>query len=80
MRMIVVSQLDQTGMMRGLVTTRAKNNATMAPVSAPIIYRRLDDPDAAVFGEITSDDAAFPEYDETIRDAVDKGYCNVVKP
>jgi DNA-binding Xre family transcriptional regulator len=80
MRMIVVSQLDQTGMMRGLVTTLAKNNATIAPVSAPIIYRRLEDPDAAAFGEITSGDAAFAEYDQTIRDAIDQGYCNVVKP
>ncbi len=71
---------DQTGMMRGLVTTLAKNNATIAPVSAPIIYGRLEDPDAAAFGEITPGDAAYREYHETIRDAVYKGYCTVIRP
>lgn len=80
MRMIVVSQIDQTDTMRGLVTTLAKNDATIAPVSAPIIYRRLDAPDGATYGEITPKSPAFAGYDETIRDAIAKGYCNVVKP
>jgi hypothetical protein len=80
MRMIVVSQLDQTNMMRGLVTTLAKSDAMIAPVSAPIIYRRLEDPDGATYGEVTPDNPAFAEYDETIHEAIAKGYCNVVKP
>jgi hypothetical protein len=80
MRMIVVSQLDQTGLMRGLVTTLAKRHAMIAPASAPIIYRRLDDPEAADYGEITARQNAFTTYRDLLRAAVSDGYCSVVSP
>ncbi len=80
MRMIVVSQIDQTDRMRGLVTTLAKHGATIAPVSAPIIYRKLNDPDAAHYGELTSGTDAFEQYRSELRHSVDEGYCSVIRP
>ncbi len=80
MRMIVVSQLDQTHTMRGLVTTLSKRAVTLAPVSAPIIYRRLETAEVVQFGEISSGDAAFDRYRGELRRSVDEGYCSVVSP
>ena len=80
MRMIVVSQLDQTNTMRGIVTTLAKKGPTIAPASAPILYQRLDRPDAAAFGEINAEHEAFNDYHARLRECVDDGYCNVVDP
>ncbi|MGI9479081.1 MAG: helix-turn-helix transcriptional regulator [Hyphomicrobiaceae bacterium] len=78
MRMIVVSQLDQTNVMRGLVTTLAKKGAAIAPASAPIIYQRIEEPESATFGEISSDQDAFPGYQKALRQSLDEGYCSIV--
>ena len=43
MRMVMVSQLDPTGQMRGLITTLNKQRASFVPVSAPIVYVKRDD-------------------------------------
>lgn len=80
MRMIVVSQLDERNIMRGLVTTLAKKGASIAPASAPIIYQRLTDPAAAEFGEITPGHLAFADYRSKLRECIDEGYCSVVSP
>ena len=43
MRMVLVSQIDQAGSMRGLMTTLNKQRATYQPVACPVVYaRRLD--------------------------------------
>ena len=78
MRMIVVSQIDQLNMMRGLVTTLAKKGVTIAPASAPIVYQRLEDPEGATFGEISADDPAFAGYQASLRRSLDEGYCSIV--
>ncbi|MBU2534377.1 MAG: helix-turn-helix domain-containing protein [Alphaproteobacteria bacterium] len=78
MRMIVVSQLDQTKQMRGIITTLSKNGATIAPVSAPIVYLRLDEPAAATFGEITEQDEAFAGYRERLATCLADGYVSLV--
>ena len=78
MRMIVVSQLDQTNVMRGLITTLAKKGVAIAPASAPIIYQRIEDPDAATFGEVSSDDAAFTGYQAALRQSLEEGYCSII--
>jgi transcriptional regulator with XRE-family HTH domain len=80
MRMIVVSQLDQTNTMRGLVTTLAKKGAAIAPASTPIIYQFLENPDAAVFGELTPKDAIFEDYQRQLRQSLSEGYCSIVQP
>lgn len=78
MRMIVVSQLDQLHMMRGLITTLAKKGVAIAPASAPIVYQRIETPDDATFGEISPDNAAFAGYQSTLRQSLDDGYCSIV--
>jgi len=80
MRMIVLSQLDQVNTMRGLVTTFAKQGASISPVSAPILYQRITDPDAAVFGELTARNEAFGNYRELLQQCLKDGYCNLVMP
>ncbi|MFT5508330.1 MAG: transcriptional regulator with XRE-family HTH domain [Hyphomicrobiaceae bacterium] len=78
MRMIVVSQLDQTHMMRGLVTTLAKKGVIVAPASAPIVYQRINFDEEAVFGEISPDNDAFSAYQATLRQSIDDGYCSII--
>jgi len=83
MRMIVLSQLDQTNVMRGLITTLSKNGATIMPVSSPILYRRLDNPDASEpdspeYGEITESSPVYEAYRRELSDAVDDGYAALV--
>lgn len=78
MRMIVVSQLDQTLAMRGLVTTLAKKGVTVAPASAPIVYQQIDPEDGAEFGEISSDSKAYSGYQAILRKSLDEGYCSVI--
>ncbi len=78
MRMIVVSQLDQSHVMRGLVTTLAKKGIVIAPASAPIVYQRIEDPDGAKFGEISPDNEAFAGYQATLRQSLDDGYCSII--
>ena len=76
--MIVVSQLDQTHMMRGLVTTLAKKGVIVAPASAPIVYQRINFDEEAVFGEISLDNDAFSAYQATLRQSIDDGYCSII--
>lgn len=78
MRMIVVSQLDQTFVMRGLVTTLAKKGVTVAPASAPIVYQQIAPEDTAEFGEISPDHKAFAGYQAILRESLDEGYCSVI--
>ena len=78
MRMIVVSQLDTTGHMRGLITTLNKQKAMLVPVSAPIVYARRQDFASAGFGEIASGHANFTEYKELLSDAVLQGYAKLI--
>jgi transcriptional regulator with XRE-family HTH domain len=80
MRMVILSQLDQTNTMRGLITTLAKNAAVVAPVSAPIIYEKLDDPDAVAYGQFGADDAAYGPYRARLHQALDDGYCSIIAP
>ena len=81
--MIVLSQLDQTNVMRGLITTLSKNGATIMPVSSPILYRRLDnpnasEPDSPEYGEITESSPVYEAYRRELSDAVDDGYAALV--
>jgi len=78
MRMIVVSQLDRIGQMRGLITTLNKQRALLVPVSAPIVYRKLDDFGGAPLGEVGPGEAAHAAYRQILDETVGEGYARLV--
>jgi transcriptional regulator with XRE-family HTH domain len=78
MRMVMVSQLDPAGQMRGLVTTLAKQRAQLLPVSAPIVYLKRDDFAGAAVGEISAEHANYREYAQLLADTVEQGYARLI--
>ena len=80
MRMIVVSQVDRMGEMRGLITTLNKQRATYTPVSAPIVYLRKDDFRAADLGEIGPKNPVYPGYKKMLDATIAEGYARLVGP
>jgi DNA-binding Xre family transcriptional regulator len=80
MRMIVVSQLDRDGVMRGLITTLNKQRATYVPVATPIVYAKREDLDTATLGEITPRHSAFADYRTLLNETISEGYARLVQP
>lgn len=80
MRMIVLSQLDQNGEMRGLITTLNKARAQIIPVAAPIVYAKRDKFDADACGEITPTHPAYTGYKRLLDETVEQGYAKLVSP
>lgn len=78
MRMIVVSQLDRAGEMRGLITTLNKHKATFVPVATPIVYARRDSFAAGDLGEIRRTHASYAAYDKMLRETTDEGYARLI--
>lgn len=78
MRMIVVQQIDQGGVMRGLITTLNKHRASFTPVSAPIVYVKRDALPAQDLGDISPDHARHTEYRRLLDEAVGQGYVRLV--
>jgi hypothetical protein len=78
MRMVMVSQLDPAGQMRGLVTTLSKQRAQLLPVSAPIVYLKRDDFAGAAIGEIGTEHADYREYAQLLADTVEQGYARLI--
>jgi DNA-binding Xre family transcriptional regulator len=78
MRMIVVSQIDRGGVMRGLITTLNKRRAQFVPVSAPLVYIKQDLFAADAMGEITAGHPAYIGYLAALSEAVDQGYASLV--
>ena len=79
MRMVVVSQLDRFGEMRGIITTLHKHGAMLVPVATPIVYARREAfPNA--FGEIKPTDPNFPALKQMLDSTVSEGYARLVKP
>lgn len=78
MRMIVVSQLDRAGEMRGLITTLNKQRANFTPVATPIVYARRETIAANSLGELTAESPFFKEYKALIDDTLDQGYARLV--
>jgi DNA-binding Xre family transcriptional regulator len=79
MRMILVSQVDQNGEMRGIITTLNKSRAQFVPVSAPIVYARRTDWRDVEFGEITAKHPAYDGYRQQIDATIEQGYARLVK-
>ncbi len=80
MRMIIVSQLDRGGEMRGIITTLNKQRATYVPVATPIVYVRQEEFPAGQFGELTSQNPAYSRYKALLEDTVEQGYARLVAP
>lgn len=78
MRMVLLAQIDQTRQMRGLITTLSRRGATIAPVSAPIVYRALEQPDEANYGEIGAGHDAYEAYRAALDECIDEGYVTVI--
>lgn len=80
MRMIVVSQIDQAGEMRGLITTLNKQRAMYMPVSAPIVYVKSQSFRASALGEIDAKSADYAGYKKVLETSMDEGYAKLVAP
>ena len=78
MRMVMVSQLDPMGLMRGLITTLHKQRSHFAPVSAPIVYVRRDDFAGVELGEIAATAASAASYRALLDETVDQGYARLI--
>ena len=79
MRMIVVSQLDRDGIMRGIITTLNKQRATFVPVAAPVVYVRQDEFAPESLGEIKATKPKFKAYKHLLEDTVEQGYARLVQ-
>jgi DNA-binding Xre family transcriptional regulator len=75
MRMVLVSQIDQAGMMRGLITTLNKRRALYVPVAAPIVLQRRDAFAADMLGEITKSHRHFSDYSAILAMTLSDGYA-----
>ncbi len=78
MRMVIVSQLDRTGHMRGLITTLNKQGAMLVPVSAPIIYAKHSAFDDVAFGEIEPGHAQHTAYAARLAETTTQGYARLL--
>jgi transcriptional regulator with XRE-family HTH domain len=80
MRMVIVSQLDIGGQMRGLITTLNKQRAQFIPVSAPIVYAKRSHFDAVKLGEIGAGDATYAVYRQLLDETLEQGYVRLIQP
>ena len=80
MRMIVVSQIDRDGIMRGLITTLNKQRATFLPVSTPIVYIKRDAIDVAGLGDIAPGHDSHSMYSARLSETIAEGYAKLVGP
>jgi DNA-binding Xre family transcriptional regulator len=78
MRMVIVSQLDATGHMRGLITTLTKQRSMFVPISAPVVYVRTDDFTGIGLGELEPKDAAFAGYRAKLIEGVEQDYARLI--
>lgn len=79
MRMTIVSQLDQLGIMRGLIATVSRNGPIVTPVSGPIVYLRRVEFEEDCFGEIGGSHRRFQEYREALDCVTREGFARLVK-
>jgi transcriptional regulator with XRE-family HTH domain len=79
MRMIVVSQVDRFGEMRGIITTIHKHGAMLIPVATPIVYAKRESFDGAL-GDITATSPLYATYKKALDETVGDGYARLVAP
>jgi hypothetical protein len=79
MRMIVVSQVDRFGEMRGIVTTIHKHGAMLVPVATPIVYCKREEFDGNL-GDITAAHPHYAQYKKALEDTMGDGYARLITP
>jgi len=77
MRMVVVSQVDRFGEMRGIITTLHKHGAMLVPVATPIVYAKREE-FAGAFGEISEKGPSYKAYKKMLDETVSDGYARLV--
>lgn len=80
MRMIMVSQLDRAGEMRGIITTLNKQRAMYVPVATPIVYAKREEFAPGTLGEISPKNPHYKAYAALLHDTVEQGYARLVAP
>lgn len=80
MRMVVVSQIDASGEMRGLITTLNKQKRLFVPVSTPIVYSKRSDFKGLMLGEISPGNTDYAGYKAVLDETVAEGYARLVPP
>jgi len=80
MRMVTVSQLDQAGLMRGIIATLNKQRALFVPVGAPIVYVRKESIAGTAFGDVKNGARAYAEYQQLLAETIEAGYARLVSP
>ncbi len=80
MRMVIVSQIDRGGEMRGLITTLNKQRASFVPVSAPIVYTKRDAFAANAFGDIKPEHPSYAAYKALLDETLADGYVRLATP
>jgi DNA-binding Xre family transcriptional regulator len=79
MRMVLVSQIDRAGEMRGIITTLNKQRgAAFMPVAAPIVYAKRDQFRASQLGEIKPGAPDYAAYKQMLDDSIEQGYARLV--
>lgn len=78
MRMVTVSQLDQTGHMRGIISTLNRQGALVVPVASPIVYKMVDTFQASQLGEITRASSDYDSYAEVLAETTRENYARLV--
>ncbi|MEO0672826.1 MAG: helix-turn-helix transcriptional regulator [Pseudomonadota bacterium] len=79
MRMIVVSQLDQLGQMRGIITTISRHGPLIRPVSAPVIYLAQEHFADDSFGQITKGAPNYDRYRAMLDGVTAEGFARLVE-
>ncbi|MBI1651233.1 MULTISPECIES: helix-turn-helix domain-containing protein [Hyphomicrobium] len=77
MRMIVVSQVDRFGEMRGIITTIHKQGALLVPVATPIVYAKRENFDSDL-GNITPESPFYEEYRKMLDETISEGYARLM--
>lgn len=79
MRMVLLSQIDQFGKMRGIITTLNKAiGAAFTPVAAPIVYDRRQDFGGVSFGTIAPCGQDFEHYKALLDETLDDSYVRLL--
>jgi transcriptional regulator with XRE-family HTH domain len=78
MRMVMVSQLDPTGHMRGLITTLNKQRASFVPVSTPIVYVKRDDFTDVALGELAAGHPSYRGCKQLLDETLEQGYARLL--
>ena len=80
MRMVLVSQIDRAGEMRGIITTLNKQRGAMfVPVATPIVYAKREQFRASALGEIKPGAPDYEAYKQMLDDSVEQGYARLVQ-